>query len=102
MNVFGVFARHHIFSLNTQRRLQATDRASEIDYLLSDQQQVRSLLWGVFVLYAFRMPGARRMPGKSFTGIKPVVRCMMSYLDQYPNHHLKTNGKTMFNVDSCG
>lgn len=54
------------------------------------------------VLYAFRIPGVRRMPGMLFTGIKPVVRCMMYNLDQYINHHLKTNGKTTFNVNNHG
>lgn len=45
--------------------------------MLTDQQQAKSLLHGMFVLYVFRMPGVRRMPGTLFTGIKPVVRCMM-------------------------
>lgn len=45
--------------------------------VLTDQEQARSLLCAVFVSYAFRMPGVRRMPGMLLTAIKPVVRCMI-------------------------
>lgn len=59
-------------------------------------------VWCMGVLYAFRMPGVRRIPGMLFTGIKPVIRCMVQYLDQYTNHHLKTNGRTAFAVRTPG
>lgn len=62
------------------------------------QIQARSCC--VCVLYAFRMPGVRRIPEMLFTGIKPIIRWMMQYLDQYTNHHLKTNGRAAFIVNT--
>lgn len=92
-----------IFSLNIQRGCGQLIELEKLTVgMLTDQEQARSLLCGVFVSYAFRMPGVRRMPGMLLTAVKPVVRCMMYYLEQYANHHLKTSGKATFNVNNYG
>lgn len=77
MNVFRAFAWHQCFLfLNIQRGCRQLIELEKLTvYAHGSAAGKKPTVW--CVLYAFRIPGVRRMPGMLFTGIKPVVRCMM-------------------------
>lgn len=77
MNVFRAFAWHQCFLfLNIQRGCRQLIELEKLTvYAHGSAAGKKPTVW--CVLCAFRIPGVRRMPGMLFTGIKPVVRCMM-------------------------